>query len=72
VVVVSLHNVLSCVNFFEELRANDGRMKVKENCQRKSDTLDHDPRHEAEKVGLVKTRSHLKSFAHHFLLEFNI
>jgi hypothetical protein len=51
--------IFDCINFFEELGANYSRMEVKENCQRKSDALNDDPRHESKKVGFNEAGSNL-------------
>ena len=46
-------------SFLEKFNATNGRMEVKENCQRKGDTHNDDPRHEAIKGGLDDVGSNL-------------
>ena len=45
----------NAVDFLDELRVDDRGVEVKEDGERQGDSLDDDPRHDSEEVGLVET-----------------
>ena len=48
------------VDFLEELGEDNGRVEVEEDGQREGHSLDDDPGHETEELGLYQARTNLR------------